>query len=342
MKVYIVFQKTSSPTGGGNQFLMALEKTLALNGACAKNPNEASVVLFNSHHFIPSVAIAKRRFSNKIFVHRIDGPMRLYNSTSDKRDHLVNMASQMIADGTIFQSQWSKNENYRLNLYKNSFDTVIHNAVDADLFNRKGKKTFSMDRKIRIIANSWSTNPRKGFYVYEWLDTHLDFSKFEMTFIGNSPIKFRNINHIGPLPSKELAQKLKEHDIYIFASKIEACSNALLEALSCGLPAVAFNSSSNPEIIGSGGEFFETLNEIPDILDKIAANYLDFQRKIRLTSIDDVMKKYMDFMRIIYERSISGSYYPKRLNTMRLLTIMTKLLKYKLHGKLLKVSFVKK
>ena len=70
-----------------------------------------------------------------------------------------------------------------------------------------------------------------------------------MTFVGRTFDKFQNINMIQPQESLKLSQILKDHHIYIFCSKLEACSNSLLEAIHCGLAIIARNSSSNPELI---------------------------------------------------------------------------------------------
>lgn len=333
MKIHILYQITKTPAGGGNQFIRILDNFFKTNGVRAKSLYEADVVFFNSHHFIHRVANAKRRFPEKLFIHRIDGPMRLYNSLSDKRDHVVNTAAAMISDGTIFQSGWSRDENYRLGLHRNISDVVIHNAVDPDTFNRNGKAPFSKERKIKLIATSWSPNPRKGFDVYGWLDRHLDFSRFEMTFVGNSPITFRNIKHIKPLTSKALALTLKAQDIFVFASKMEACSNALLEALHCGLPAVAYNFSSNPEVIGEAGELFERPEEIPLLLDRIVADYNAYQKKIAVPQIEDVAGQYLDFIHGIHNKAKRCSYTPKRLGALGSTMILIKLFAWRFHGK---------
>ncbi len=338
MQIYILFQNTKTPAGGGNQFLRALDKVLESKGISAGSIEESDFILINSHHFIHSAAIARWRFPQKIFVHRIDGPMRLYNSWSDRRDHMVNLAATRISDGTIFQSEWSREENYRLGLFRNNFDVVIHNSVDPEIFNRKGKDPFSVSRKVRLVATNWSPNPRKGFDVYDWLDQNLDFSKFEMTFVGNSPIRFRNINHVKPLTSKKLADVLKRHDIYIFGSRVEACSNALLEALHCGLPSIAYNFSSNPEIIGRGGELFDRPEDIPDILKKIISGYSDYQERISLPSIEGVANEYVDFMKGIYNSVLKGDYATKSLSTAGLIKIFFRLFAWKFKGKVSSIN----
>jgi len=87
--------------------------------------------------------------------------------------------------------------------------------------------------KVKLIASSWSNNWRKGFDIYRFLDENLDFSKYEMTFVGNSPVKFKNIKQIPPVESRDLAELLRTHHIYITASQNDPCSNSLIEALSC-------------------------------------------------------------------------------------------------------------
>ncbi len=303
MKICILFKSVSSPAGGGNQFLKYLKNYLQSIGTYEEDCSLADVILFNSHHHITEVAKLKLKFPDKVFVHRIDGPMKIYNSPSDKRDDMVFSANKLLADATIFQSNWSQQKNHELKLSEKSFETVIHNATDEEVFNRNGRLQFSVTRKIKLIAASWSANWNKGFKTYKWLDENLDFSKYQMTFIGNSPIKFKNIQHLLPLNSSRLAEKFKQDDIFIFASPIEACSNLLLEALHCGLPAIAPNSSSNPEIVAKGGQLFDKPSDIPLLLEKIVNDYSDYTSSIKVPSIEEVGKAYYDFMQKVCDKS---------------------------------------
>ncbi|MBN1899495.1 MAG: glycosyltransferase [Spirochaetes bacterium] len=322
MKIHILYHLKSSPTGGGNQFLKNLKHFLKESKVYAEDIKKADTILFNSHQFIMEVAQAKRRYKNKIFVHRIDGPMRAYNNLDDRRDLVVGTAGKLISDATIFQSHWSKKENYRQGFHKNAFETVIINAPDNTLFNRKGKIKFSSKRKTRLIAVSWSTNPQKGFDVYRWMDEHLDFKRYEMDFIGNSTVKFKNIKQKPPMKSSGLAKQLKKSDIFIFASKIEACSNALLEALHCGLPCLAYGYSSNPEIVGKAGECFKNTKEIPALLKKIVKRYSVYQKNMTLPSIEQIGKRYYDFLFQIYKKVQSQRYEVKKFSLLDYLKVM--------------------
>jgi len=314
MKIHILFELKPGASGGGNQFLKALRKYLTGIRCYAEHPGDADAILFNSYQYIPETVAAKKRYPKKIFVHRIDGPIRLYNRKSDRRDLVTNCANHLVADATIFQSSWSQTENYRLGLKRNRFETVIMNAPDPTIFNRDGKAPFAATGKIRLIATSWSPNWNKGFEVYQWLDRNLDFEKYEMAFIGRSPTAFKNISITQPLGSIGLAEHLKNSDIFITASLKDPCSNSLIEALHCGLPALAINEGGHPEIVRQGGLLFNDPGEIPQMLDRISIDYQAFQRCIDMPTIDAVGQVYHGFMASIHEAVEGGSYRPKRFS----------------------------
>ena len=330
MKVNILFKLKDGPTGGGNQFLKSLKQYLLSAEVYENDAQKADVILLNSYQYIDEAAKVKLEHGDKLFIHRIDGPIRLYNKKSDRRDLVTNIANHLIAEATIFQSEWSRRENFRLGLKKNAFEAVITNAPNPTIFNREEKISFSTDRKIRLIATSWSSNWKKGFQVYQWLDEHLDFNRYEMIFVGNSPVEFKNIKHNLPLNSKDIAKELKKNDIFVFASPIEACSNSLLEALHCGLPVVGVDGSSTPELIGKAGETFTKPDEIPELLEKIVKNHAEYQANICSPSISEVGKQYCDFISRIYQQIQSGTSKFKSFGRMSYARVIATIYRWKL------------
>lgn len=312
---HILFEFRSGPYGGANQFLKALRGALVRADAYTDDPAMADVVLFNSHHDLADVLRARRAFPGKIFIHRVDGPMGLYNDPTDKRDGKVIKANRLLADATVFQSHWSRRENHRLDWPPSDFQTVIGNAPDPALFNRDRPFPPLSGRPVRLIAASWSDNPNKGFDVYQHLDAALDFSRFEMVFVGNSPVRFRNIEHVPPLSSAGLAAKLKESDVFISGSQKDPCSNSLIEALHCGLPAIARNDGGHPEIIGRGGELFEAPEEVPALIDKVCGSYGAYVERIALPSISEIAETYLEFAKRLMEEQRAGRLTLKRPGT---------------------------
>jgi len=329
-KVNILYETRDGPWGGGNQFLKSLKGYLQSAGVYEEQLAKADVILFNSYLNIDQVAKIRLSHPAKCFVHRIDGPIRLYNKMTDQRDRVTNIASYLIADATIFQSQWSREHNLRLGFRQNGFETVISNAPEPAIFNRLGKTPFSTQRKVRLIATSWSPNWKKGFDVYKRLDETLDFTRYDAVFVGRSPIEFRNIRHMPPMASAELAAELKRNDIFIFASPIEACSNSLLEALHCGLPAVGINRSSTPELIGKAGEVFDRPDEIPELLEKIANHYEQYQAAIGNPSIHEVGKQYYEFMSHVCRQIHSGAATIKRFGALSYGRVMATIYRWRI------------
>ena len=102
---------------------------------------------------------------------------------------------------------------------------------------------------MRLIASSWSDNPRKGVGILQWLDRRPDPRAFELTFLGNTQVTFERIRVVAPVPSVRVAEILRAHDVYLAPSRDDPCSNALLEALACGLPAAYLRSGGHPELV---------------------------------------------------------------------------------------------
>lgn len=316
MKIHILYPTVDSPTGGTNQFLKMLKKNLQTQNLYAKI-DFADVILFNSWVHIPEAIDAKYKYPNKIFIHRIDGLAKLYNKPEDMRDNIAQLANKWISDANIYQTNWAREKNYKFGIPPKTYELTICNAVDVDIFNRENKCTFSQNRKIRIIATSWSSNKNKGFSTYQYLDEHLDWNKYEMTFVGNSPVTFKHITYKPPMKSVDLAKELKQHDIYISASQKEACSNAVLEALSCGLPALCLKDGGQPELVKDGGLLFETQEEIPRLLEELVENYDKYQQNIEVISMNTVVDEYVSFAQRIKGKVDIGEYTPKRINWLR-------------------------
>jgi glycosyltransferase involved in cell wall biosynthesis len=313
-KINIIFEFTPGPYGGGNQFIKALKNYFVEKGVYEERKENADILLFNSDHEARSVLEAKRKLSKKIFIHRLAGPIYLARGSNKKNDFLIYRLNKYIADGTIFQSNWSRKENYKAGLACNTYDTIITNAPDKRFFSLNNIKKGKVENKVKLIATSWSSNLRKGFEIYKYLDENLDFEKFTFTFVGNSPFQFKNIRHIPPQSTTELVKILSEHDIFITASRIEACSNSLIEAMHCGLPAVVQNDASNPEILKEGGVTFHSSNDVIDAIQKVLNNYEYYSRNIILPSIDEVGNMYYEFSKNIFDDYREGKYHLKKLN----------------------------
>jgi glycosyltransferase involved in cell wall biosynthesis len=215
-------------------------------------------------------------------------------------DDQVFELNAQLATTTIIQSWWCYRRLLEMG-FKPVRPMIITNGVDGGIFHSQGRAPFDPNRKIRLISASWSDNPRKGGPVYKWLDEHLDWNRFEYTFVGRTQERFTRIKHVPAVPSEELADHLRQHDIYITASERDPCSNSLVEALACGLPAVYLNDGGHPEIVGLGGLPFEKREEIPGQLERIITHYQQFQSVISIQTIEEIAKTYLNVMKQMLE-----------------------------------------
>lgn len=287
------------PTGGGHQFLRAFARHAETRGLRIEN-NKVSrttrACLFNSFNFDEKRLLRTRRDS-VLYVHRVDGPIDVYRGYDDGVDKAIHAVNLKLADKTIFQSQYSMQKHLEVGM-KFKTPSVILNAADPEIFHSRGRVKFSRNRKTRLIASSWSDNVNKGASVYQWLDEHLDLDRFEFTFVGRSPVVFKNIRMIPAVDSYRMADLFRSHDIYLTASRNDPCSNSLIEALTCGLPAVYLKSGGHPEIVRLAGAGFDSAEEIPGLLGQVADGYDAYQSRISLPSIQEVSERYLDVLEL--------------------------------------------
>jgi glycosyltransferase involved in cell wall biosynthesis len=290
------------PTGGGHQFLRAFWKMAEAKGLRVENntvSHTTRACLFNSFNFREQ-RLQRLRRNSVLYVHRVDGPIDVYRGREDGVDKGIYAVNREFADKTIFQSRYSLEKHLELGMeFKNP--VVIMNAADPDIFHSHGRVAFSRHRKTRLIASSWSDNPNKGGAVYQWLDEHLDWERYEMTFVGRSPAVFKNIRMLPAVDSYRMAELFRKHDIYITASKNDPCSNSLIEALTCGMPAVYLKSGGHPEIVGGAGLGFDAAEEMPGLLEQVTGGYEAFQSRVSPPTIQDVSVRYLGVLGLLEE-----------------------------------------
>jgi glycosyltransferase involved in cell wall biosynthesis len=286
-----------APAGGGHQFLRALTRELddrGLEVELNRISGGTPACLFNSFNFDFT---RLRRFAGRgaRMVHRVDGPIGVYRGVDDGTDARIALVNAELAAATIFQSRYSFERHSELGLVLRG-PVVIPNAVDPAIFHLPARREPLEGRRVRVVATSWSDNPRKGADTLAWLDSNLDHARFELTFAGRAPAAFERIRVVGPLDSRALADLLRTQDVYIAPSWDDPCSNALLEALACGLPAAYRWSGGHPELVGEGGLPFREDGELGDVLDRLVAELDRRRASISTRPISWVADRYLEVL----------------------------------------------
>jgi glycosyltransferase involved in cell wall biosynthesis len=286
-----------APSGGGHQFLRALVHELDERGVVVEQNRISAgtpACLFNSFNFDFR---RLRRFARRDarMVHRVDGPIGAYRGFDDGTDARIAEINAALASATIFQSEFSLAKHRELG-FELQAPVVIPNAVDPAIFHPPAARAPLEGRRVRVIASSWSDNPRKGAETLVWLDRNLDPDRFELTFAGRPPAAFERFRVVGALDSSALARLLRTQDLYVAPSHDDPCSNALLEALACGLPAAYRESGGHPELVGDGGLPFRVDEELGDVLERLVDELEIRRAAISATSISSVADRYLEVL----------------------------------------------
>jgi glycosyltransferase involved in cell wall biosynthesis len=292
------------PSGGGHQFLRALYRELDARGLSVelnRLSGGTRACVFNSFNF----DFARlRRFERPDcrMVHRVDGPIGVYRGFDDGTDARIAQLNRELADATVFQSRYSLEKHAELG-YRLADPVVIPNAADPAIFHPPERREPLAGRRIRVVASSWSDNPRKGAGTLVWLDRNLDYKRYELTFVGRAVRSYDRVRAVGPVDSETVASLLRRHDVYLAASYDDPCSNALVEALACGLPAVFRESGGHPELVGEGGLPFREDEQLPNVLDRLVEELDERRAAIATPDIADVADRYLRVLGLPWGRA---------------------------------------
>ncbi|MGZ3655140.1 MAG: glycosyltransferase [Bdellovibrionota bacterium] len=300
LTVSIFREFVKPPYGGANQFMLALKAAMESRGVRVL-VNEVSPDIqgyyFDSLWFDEKLLRKLEKIENPVVIHRIDGPIHLYRGKDKEIDDQIFAVNSHLATSSVIQSDFTLEKVFETG-YRPVRPVVVRNACDPAIFHPPAIPPKPLGRNLRIIATSWSDNPNKGGPVYKWLEDHLDYGRYEFTFVGRCSENLTKARVIAPVTSEKLADLLHEHDVYLTASQNDPCSNALIEALSSGLPAIALRSGGHPELVGAGGLCFQSAEEIPSLLDQLARDYEAIRARVNPPRMADVVERYLDLVRM--------------------------------------------
>ena len=146
---------------------------------------------------------------------------------------------------------------------------VIYNGVDISTFFPKKKKP----GLIKVLFSGNLTR-RKGAYLLPLIADKLN-ANIEILYTTGLRIKKKlpdhpNLKSIGAVPYSYMPKLYQEADILLFPTVREGFGLAAAEAMACGLPVVATDCSSLPELIKNGkGGFLCPVGDVNAFAEKI-------------------------------------------------------------------------
>ncbi len=144
---------------------------------------------------------------------------------------------------------------------------VIPNVVDSTIFY---PSELQKSQKEKFLMCSFWKAPKKPLIVLEAFKSTLKTNpNVELNIIGDGPLKFKmekwisdnnlgsKIHLLGTKNSKEIAEIMRDSDIFLHPSEYETFSVVCAEAMACGLPIIASNVGAISEVIKDSGILVE-------------------------------------------------------------------------------------
>jgi glycosyltransferase involved in cell wall biosynthesis len=232
----------------------------------------------------------------------IDGYMRHYSSILQRIHYQTDLRwftkiAIKLANEITAVSEYTADSIQRdLSLHQRP--RVIYNGVDESIFiPNKGQ---GKPRKTMNVLFSGNLKKSKGA---QWLVPILEKLSPNISILYTAGLRDHNglpkhprLVNVGRVEYKDMPSLYQSADILLFPTVREGFGLVAAEAMSCGLPVVATNCSSLPELIDNGkGGFLCGLGDVDD-----------FSNKINLLADDAVLRKDMgDYNRAKVEQSFT-------------------------------------
>lgn len=298
--------------------------------------NLSMLLSYLAKHNIPTVAVLHDCwfYTGKCCHYTVDSCYKWQESCGKcpslkkyNKSWFFDKTSQMLADkkrlfgaiprlAVVGVSDWLTNEAKKAPVFEKAKEiTRIYNWIDLNTFcqaesNIREELGLQKQKVILFVASGW--NNEKGLQTILNLAAKLNDNE-KIVLVGNlcGSVEFpQNIVHIKATNSvSELVKYYLMADVFVQPSLEETFGKVTAEALACGTPAVCFNSTANPELVGNGcgavvpvGSIDAMLAAIRKIIDDGKAVYSEVCRNFAKENFDKDknLKQYIElFERII-------------------------------------------
>ena len=214
------------------------------------------VKLVNEHEeiYLSSVWEGPRRNRKAIWIHRVDGVY--FDLDKSGRTGMNNKIKNVIkkCDAVIYQSKFSRKISRGVLGVVKKRSEIIYNGCDHNNFIGMFHDKFGY-KKMLIACARWNHLKRPRSIARGFIEANLDDTVLVM--IGRIKredcIIHPNIKYVGQLKPLDVSQYYACCDGVIHISRLDACPNAVVEALCAGKPVLSNNVGGTPELVKDDG-----------------------------------------------------------------------------------------
>jgi glycosyltransferase involved in cell wall biosynthesis len=185
-------------------------------------------------------------------VHRVDN---CYFDTLQKKRTGSNKAIALAikkADGVIYQSDFSRKICKGILGVKARKYKIIYNAIDQTVCDNIIPINHGFE-KIIVSSAIWRPLKRPNAIIKAFIAAAIPNAALYMIGELKPIVKSSNIVYVGKIGSEKIYSYYKAATAMIHISRLDACSNSVIEALSFGKPVICNNAGGTPEIVKKDG-----------------------------------------------------------------------------------------
>lgn len=264
MKIFMAYQHIDESWGGANNFQRVLCKYLQERKGFdfLQSSIGADIIFFNQLGRGPGSKNRRMFSARDIKSYKKNGAkvvIRAVNlfSVAYKNNFVHRFLDRRIlealaeADEVIFQSKYQR-EMFCAMGYKGVKDIIIHNGADGQVFTLFEHSPI-VNGPLKLVSVSAATRASKRHDLIAKMSMVNDV---EVCHVGQWPanMDLGNVRLLGHIDHHKLAELYKEFHGFFHPAEIDPCPNALIEAMSSGLPVIYNNGiGSSGELVGHGG-----------------------------------------------------------------------------------------
>lgn len=268
-----------------------------------------------------------QRLNGMNWVHRKTRTGFRHFMRSEINNWILATIRRSLADEIIYQSQFTQDWWNEIYGTIKTPASVIYNGVDLAEYSPSGKGRLPVDRiRILVIEGRFEGGYHVGLQNAVNLANSLrqkTGQKVELMVVGDAPERLRSefslknwITWKGVVAREQIPELCRSSHLLFSADIKAACPNSVIEALSCGLPVISYDTGALKEMVGDkagairdyGADFSELEPAKPDELSiaclKIIKGLASYRRAAReqATSLFDVDQMVDDYLEILVKK----------------------------------------